>query len=88
MTITLVSEAFLMETISLVEAKARLSEILNMVEAGGKVVITRHGKPVARVVSAHGSLKPLPSLAAFRASLPRARALSAELLRVLRDEGY
>ena len=77
-----------METISLAEAKVRLSEILNEVEAGGEVVITRHGKPVARVVSAHGPLKALPSLMAFRASLPRARTSSAELLRVLRDEGY
>lgn len=32
------------------EAKNRLSELLDLVEAGEEVVITRHGKPVARMV--------------------------------------
>jgi prevent-host-death family protein len=32
------------------EAKTRLSELLEKVEAGETVVITRHGKPVARLV--------------------------------------
>ncbi|MHB8255235.1 MAG: type II toxin-antitoxin system Phd/YefM family antitoxin [Acidiferrobacter sp.] len=77
-----------MRNISLAEAKAHLSAILNEVEVGGEVIITRHGKPVARIVSARGALKPLPSLAAFRAGLPRTRTPSAELLRGLRDEGY
>lgn len=77
-----------MRTISLADAKARLSEILNEVEAGEEVVITRHGTPVARVVSAHGPRKPLQSLSAFRAKFPRVRKSSAELIRKLRDEGY
>ncbi|MHB8428584.1 MAG: type II toxin-antitoxin system Phd/YefM family antitoxin [Acidiferrobacterales bacterium] len=77
-----------MRTISLADAKARLSEILNEVEAGEEVVITRHGTPVARVVSARGPRKPLQSLAAFRAKFPRVKKSSAELIRKLRDEGY
>jgi prevent-host-death family protein len=32
------------------EAKTRLSELIEKVEAGETVVITRHGKPVARLV--------------------------------------
>lgn len=32
------------------EAKARLSELIDKAEAGEVVVITRHGRPVARIV--------------------------------------
>ena len=34
------------------EAKNRLSELLDLVEEGQEVMITRHGKPVARLVPA------------------------------------
>lgn len=37
-------------TLSLSEAKARLSESVRKVETGGTVMITRHGKPVAALV--------------------------------------
>lgn len=77
-----------MRTVSLADAKARLSELLNEVEAGEEVVITRHGTPVARVVPARRPRKPLRSLAAFRAKFPQVRKSSAELIRKLRDEGY
>lgn len=36
------------------EAKNRLSELLQLVENGEEVTITRHGKPVARLVPVHG----------------------------------
>jgi prevent-host-death family protein len=32
------------------EAKARFSELLDQVEQGETIVITRHGKPIARIV--------------------------------------
>jgi prevent-host-death family protein len=35
--------------ISIAEAKDRLSELIRAVEDGEKVVITRHGKPVAQI---------------------------------------
>lgn len=77
-----------MRTVNLADAKARLSELLSEVEAGEELIITRHGTPIARVVPAHGPRKPLQSLAAFRAKLPRVRKSSADLIRRLRDEGY
>ncbi len=41
-----------METnISVAEAKAKFSECIRKVEAGNAVLITRHGKPVAALVS-------------------------------------
>lgn len=38
-----------MKTYSTYEAKARLSELLDRVEKGDVVTITRHGEPVAEV---------------------------------------
>lgn len=35
--------------VSIAEAKNRLPELIRAVEAGGTVVITRHGKPVAQL---------------------------------------
>ncbi len=35
---------------SVYDAKARLSELLRLVRARGEVVITQHGRPVARLV--------------------------------------
>ena len=37
---------------SVAQAKATLSDAIREVEAGGSVVITRHGKPVAALVRA------------------------------------
>ena len=73
----------------LAQAKARLNELLDRVEAGQEVVITRRGKPVAHLSPAVGPKKPLPlgELAGFRASMPRLRCPSADLLREARDEG-
>jgi prevent-host-death family protein len=41
-----------MITVGAFDAKTNLSALLDKVEAGEEVVITRHGKPVARLVSA------------------------------------
>ncbi len=78
-----------MVTVSLAQAKTRLSELLNDVEAGQEVVITRRGKAVARLSSASQVKKPLPlrDLARFRATMPGLRRPAAELLREIRDEG-
>lgn len=40
-----------MKEIGAFEAKTRLGQLLDWVEAGEEVVITRRGKPVARMVS-------------------------------------
>jgi prevent-host-death family protein len=86
-----------MVTVTLSEAKAQLSELLDRVEAGQTVMITRNGRPVAQLCSLsnptfpnHESRakekRPVRSLAAFRAKMPPLRKPSAILLRELRDE--
>ena len=77
-----------MITVNLAQAKARLSELLDRVESGQDVVITRRGKAVAQVSAVVRPRKPLPlgDLAAFRAAMPRLRRPAADLLREVRDE--
>ena len=58
-----------METVGLFEAKTHLSELIARAERGEEVVITRHNKPVARLV-------PVRRVAKGRAS-QRERALAA-----------
>ncbi len=43
-----------MITIGAFEAKTNLSSLLDRAAAGEEIVITKHGKPVARLVSAEG----------------------------------
>lgn len=77
-----------MVTVTLSDAEARLSELLDRVEAGEEVMVTRHGRPVARIVSAARPNKPikLDELAAFRATMPSLGRPSVELLREMRDD--
>jgi antitoxin (DNA-binding transcriptional repressor) of toxin-antitoxin stability system len=78
----------MMVTVNLVQAKAHLSELLDKVEAGEEVIITRHGRAVAHLgrVSRPRSPLRLDDLAAFRATMPSLRQASADLLREARDE--
>jgi prevent-host-death family protein len=77
-----------MVTVSLATAKAQLSSLLDRVEAGETVIITRRGHPVARLSSAETAKKPIPfeELAALRASMPHRSTLA--LLTELRDEDW
>ncbi|MEO6408274.1 MAG: type II toxin-antitoxin system prevent-host-death family antitoxin [Burkholderiaceae bacterium] len=61
-----------METpsIGLFEAKTHFSELIARAEAGEEVVITRHNRPVARIV---------PFVAPARAAAPRRAVLKALL---------
>ncbi len=75
-----------MLTVTLVEAKTRLSELLDKVAGGEEVVITRHGRPAARIAAISPPKQPVPDLSAFRAKMPRWRKPSHVLLREMRDE--
>lgn len=78
-----------MLTVTLAQAKAQLSELLNKVEAGEEVTVTRRGRPVAEIRPLKKKLEPLPleELAALRARMPSLSKPSVELLREMRDEG-
>lgn len=48
--------------ISIAEAKAKFSELVKRAEAGEEIIVTRHGKPVARVMPPEGGPDERPSL--------------------------
>lgn len=79
-----------MVTVNLAQAKARLSELLDKVETGEEIVITRRGRAIAHISPTTGPKKPLPlrDLAKFRAAMPRLRRPSAELLSKVRDDRF
>jgi prevent-host-death family protein len=59
-----------METVGLFEAKTHLSELIARAERGEEVVITRHNKPVAKLV-------PVQRKGRSRADTRRSQALAA-----------
>ena len=65
-----------MESIGLFEAKTHLSELIARAERGEEVIITRHNKPVAKLV-------PMDDQPPFD---PEKRRLAIENLLNLRDE--
>ena len=70
-----------MITVGSFEAKTKLAELLDKVEAGETVTITRHGKPVAKLVPVAAELDD--------AERARRRALVEEIMRwrVGKDKG-
>ena len=64
--------------VTVAQAKAQLSSLLDAVEAGEKVVITRRGRPAEDWVA---------RLRRFHAHQPGPVGSAVELLRELRDQG-
>jgi prevent-host-death family protein len=76
-----------MEEISLAEAKAHLSELVDRVENGGSIDITRRGKAVARLTPVAKPRQPIDaaSLRSLSATLPPQSESAADLVRAMRD---
>ncbi len=74
-----------MQTFTLAEAKAQLSRLIAIVEAGEEVTITKRGQAVARLVRSSPVRQQLPSLAELRARLPEQTEPAGEFIRGLRD---
>ena len=77
-----------MQRIGAFEAKNRLSELLNLVENGEEIMITKHGRPVARLVPAEpvDRARVAQTLAELRERRERLR-LGGLDWKKLRDEG-
>jgi len=76
-----------MNTVSLAEAKAHLSDLLDRVEAGETVDISRRGRPVARLTAIARPRRRIDAeqLRALTASMPPAAEDAATLVRAMRD---
>ena len=75
-----------MVQVTVAEAKTKLSSLLDAVEAGEAVVITRRGKPIAELVPRIHVRDLLPQLAALREALPEQQVNGVETMRLLRDD--
>ena len=76
-----------MKQVGIRQARQDLPDLIDRAEAGEEVIITRQGKPVAKLVSAPHALKPLPSLAEFRRGAGRPGTPAAQLVREERNAG-
>lgn len=76
-----------MDMVSLADAKAHLSELVDRVEAGESIDITRRGKPVARLTAVAKPRKPVDvaMLRALTADMPPQTRHAADLVRSMRD---
>ena len=72
--------------VTVAEAKAQLSSLLDAVEGGEPVVITRRGKPIAEMVPRRPVRDLLPQLQALREALPPQSSSGVDTMRALRDE--
>lgn len=77
-----------MEDVTVAEAKAHLSELIERAERGEPVQITRRGKLVARLVGVERQVKPIDikALRALTASQPSQPEPARSWLRSVRDE--
>ena len=78
-----------MRTLPSSNAKARFAELLDDVERGETVVITRHGRPVARIVPfVAAEHEPAARKAALKALLQSASRRTLDMdWKAARDEG-
>jgi prevent-host-death family protein len=76
-----------MSAMNLADAKAHLSELVDRVEAGDSIEITRRGKPVARLTSVVRPRKPIDAgmLQSLTAQMPPQSQNAADLVRSMRD---
>ena len=79
-----------MRTLSIAETKAHLSAVVDSVEAGEEIVITRHGRAVARIVAESPTLSRDPAAVlveqrAFLAAQSMRPGSAADTVRQMRD---
>lgn len=77
-----------MATVPLAEAKAHFSALIDRVEAGETVEITRRGRPVARVVPSEPPRRPFDwgALDALHARMPMQKESAGAFVRRMRDD--
>ena len=67
------------------DAKTRFSELLDRVEKGEQIIITRHGRPIARLVP-EGARNVARALEALDRITARRKRLAVQGLRVTQSE--
>ena len=78
-----------MQTIQASEAKTKFLSILDEVERGASIVVTRHGKPVARIIpeAKVDRERVERAMQSIREIRKRTKPVSIEEILSMRDEG-
>lgn len=76
-----------MDKVIVSDTKSHLSELLDRIERGERILITRRGKPVAQLIPVAHPRKPMPSLSSFRAKISKTKTSPLDVLEILRQEG-
>jgi len=74
-----------MKTLNIREARAELGRLDALLEDEGEIIITRRGRPIARIQPMR-QRRPRPTHAELRAAMPRLDVGSEVLVRQDRDE--
>ena len=74
-----------MKSLSIREVRKELAQIDDLVSREGEIVVTRHGRPIARLLPIRAT-QPMPSHAALRASMPRLKKGSEDYVHADREE--
>ena len=78
-----------MQKVSIREARQRIGQLITAASTGDNIIITRRGKPVAKLVAINTHDKDqlsFPDRHEFRSSLPLSKNTGAQLIREIRDE--
>jgi prevent-host-death family protein len=70
------------------EVRDQLAKYLSQAEQGEEIVITRHEKPVARLVAYENKIPVFPDLTEFRESLDVEGSVLKTLLKTRREARY
>ena len=76
-----------MKQVGVYEAKTQLPRLIDEVEHGESITITRHGRPVARLVPLHGRRRSVPEAIEAMESFRRTHTLGDLTIRELIEEG-
>jgi prevent-host-death family protein len=76
-----------MKQIGVYEAKTKLASLLDEVENGATVTITRHGKPIARLVPVERSRQDIEATIAAIRALRKGNKLDGITIKELIEEG-
>ncbi len=74
-----------MKKLSIRQVRAELAQLDDLVSREGEIIVTRRGKPIARLLPLR-SARCVPSHARLRASMPRLKTGSQQHVRADRDE--
>ncbi len=76
-----------MKQVGVYEAKTHLPQLLDEVERGETITITRHGRPIARVVPVHGPRRTVQETIEAIREFRKGNRLDGITVRELIDEG-